>query len=139
MITAWMEELAHYVQTVLIPCTEVVVRKPRGVFHPPQAISVEGIIYLARRLRSARFVLSQPNTLERGSLALSNKSQEPVKQSLGVVATGLARRDDSRTRPQSNAGRMMLTERLTAHASPLALGVRGDSAYSLPLALRKNK
>ena len=133
MLKAWMR-VEKFTLHNLIPSALVVVRKPKGDSHPPQAINAQGISHLTCRLSSARFSYIPASG---GSGMQISPPDTVIKQLLGVVLRQGWRGGRSHTRPQSNVGRMMLTDRPTAHASPLALGVRGDSTYSLSLALRK--
>lgn len=121
---------------VYIAHPELVVVENRKVpkFHVTAAPSSGCVSHLTCRHSPARFSYIPAS----GGSGMQISPIDTVTNSpFGVVLQQGWRGGSSRTRPQSNAGRMMLTDRSTAPASPLAPGVRGDSAYSLSLALRK--
>ena len=90
MLKAWMRGV-RFMQPNLIPSALVVMRKPKGATHPPQAINAQGISHLTE-YRSAVGSLSTAST----------RRQRKAKQPLGVVATGLGVWARSQHAPQAD-------------------------------------
>ncbi len=130
MLPMWTR-LLDFTYHNMIPASLVGCASRKAILSTTPARDV-GISHLRRAFR--RVFLYIPAS---GGSGMQISPPDTVTNSpFGVVLQQGWRGDDSRTRPQSHARRVMLTDRPTAHASPLAPGVRGDSTYSLSLALR---